>query len=66
MTAYKVRIGRNGRFTIPIEIRQRLGIETGDVMVFSLAPEGLSMSKAQTDSEQDRLSPHQKEDHENG
>lgn len=43
---YAVRIGKNGRITIPIEIRRDLGLKTGDVIVFVPTSEGIIIRKA--------------------
>lgn len=46
---YKVRVGKNGRITIPIEIRRELGLQTGDVLILEMKDEKIIMRKPTTE-----------------
>lgn len=46
MKIYHVKMGKQGRITLPIEIRRDLGLEEGDFVMFERRPEGLLLRKA--------------------
>ncbi|MCO5217154.1 MAG: AbrB/MazE/SpoVT family DNA-binding domain-containing protein [Thermomicrobiales bacterium] len=46
MKIYHVKVGKQGRITLPIEVRRDLGLEEGDLVIFESRPEGLILRKA--------------------
>lgn len=55
MSLYRVRIGKNGRITIPIEIRRQLGLQTGDMLILETINGAIHLRKA-TQEELDKQS----------
>lgn len=33
MDVYKIRVGKNGRITIPIQVRREMNLKTGDLII---------------------------------
>lgn len=44
----KARLSSKGQITIPVEVREVLGLEQGDTVVFDIGPGGAEIRKAPT------------------
>lgn len=53
MNVYKIRVGKNGRITLPIEVRRKLDLHTGDVLILDIYEESILLRKATPEERED-------------
>lgn len=51
METYQVRIGKNGRITIPLAVREDLDIRTGDIVILEPQPDKRIVLRKATEEE---------------